>query len=232
MPTSSDTRPPSSRRWKRSRPRSSVPSQCSADGGSKRRKRSVAVRIDAAQVGDQRRGERQRRAGRPGTTSDACARRWRISAAHRPAGARAGGVVMRCPRSTRADRPRHRRGRPEDCRAMVASGRDQQADQREIVVVVEDRLVDRLAHARPGEHGLGDQRAREQAAERERQDRQHRRQRVGEGVAPQHAALGRALGAGGADIVLAQRLDHRAAHEARVGAELDQGRASATGRAR
>ena len=54
------------------------------------------------------------------------------------------------------------------------------------------------------------------------EDRQHRRQRVGEGVAPQHAAFGRALGAGGADIVLAQRLDHGAAHEARVGAELDQ----------
>ena len=39
---------------------------------------------------------------------------------------------------------------------------------------------------------------------------------------PQHAAFGRALGARGADIVLAQRLDHGAAHEARVAAELHQ----------
>ena len=38
-------------------------------------------------------------------------------------------------------------------------GRDQQPDQGEVVVVLEDGVVDRLAHAGPGEHGLGDQRA-------------------------------------------------------------------------
>ena len=60
-------------------------------------------------------------------------------------------------------------------------------------------------------------------------DRQHGDQRVAKRMAQQHAPLASALGARGADVVLAQRLDHGAAHEARIAADAGRASSVATG---
>src|SRR3990172_6796686 len=77
------------------------------------------------------------------------------------------------------------------------------------VVAPEDRLDQETRHPGQIEDGLGDH----EAAEQERQldadhgdDGQHR---VLEGVPPDDDTLGLPLGPGGADIVLAQHLEHR-----------------------
>ena len=71
------------------------------------------------------------------------------------------------------------------------------------------------ADAGPGEHALDHHRAGDQRADHEADDGHGRDRRVGQRMLDHDLAPGHALGRGGADIGLAQHLQHRAAGEAR-----------------
>ena len=79
------------------------------------------------------------------------------------------------------------------------------------VVAVEHGIDDQLAEARNRKNLLGQHRARQQRAEFERAQRDDRRQRVAHGVLEDDRAFGKALGAGGADVIAFQHLQHGAA---------------------
>ena len=79
------------------------------------------------------------------------------------------------------------------------------------IVAVEHRVDDQLAKTRNRKDLLGQHRARQQRAEFERAERNDRRQRVAHGVLENDRAFGKALGAGGADVVAFQHLQHGAA---------------------
>ena len=81
-------------------------------------------------------------------------------------------------------------------------------------VALVDRLEHQPAEARQVEHVLDDDGAGQQEGELQADDGQHRDQRVAQRVPPQRLPPAQALGAGGADIVLAQRLEQRRAHDA------------------
>ena len=65
------------------------------------------------------------------------------------------------------------------------------------------------AEARQPEDVLGDDRAAEQRAEVDAELRDDRRQRAAQRVAVDHAPLAHALRARGADVVLAEHVEHR-----------------------
>ena len=92
--------------------------------------------------------------------------------------------------------------------------REQQHDRhRHRIVAREDRLDGEPPEARNVEDGLDHEGGAQQAAEDDAGLRQERHQGVAEGVAPDHHALGHALGAGGAHIILLQHLEHEGARE-------------------
>ena len=82
----------------------------------------------------------------------------------------------------------------------------------------------KTSRPRPGqeEDVLDDDGAGEQEGELQPDDGEHRDQRVAQRVPPQRLAAGQALGPGGADEVLAQRVDQRRAHDAREDRRLRQ----------
>ena len=90
-------------------------------------------------------------------------------------------------------------------------------------VALGDRLEGQPAQAGQGEDVLDHHRAGHQEAELQADDGGDRDQGVAQHVAAQHPALRQALGAGGADIVLAQRLQHRRAGDAGQDRRLGQG---------
>ena len=73
------------------------------------------------------------------------------------------------------------------------------------------------AEAGQPEDVLGDDRAAEHRAEVDAELRDGRRERAAQGVPVGHAPLAHALRARGADVVLAEHVEHRAARQARVG---------------
>ena len=89
-------------------------------------------------------------------------------------------------------------------------------------VALADRLEHQPAEAGQEEDVLDDDRAGEQEGELQPDDGQHRDQRVAERVPAQRLAAGQPLGAGGADEVLAERVDQRRAHHPRQDRGLRQ----------
>ena len=87
-------------------------------------------------------------------------------------------------------------------------------DHRQVALL--DRVVGEPADAGDVEDGLGEDRAAEQDADVEPEDRDDRRDRAAHAVAQDDAALAQALGARGADVVLAHHLDQVAAQQPRV----------------
>src|SRR3954453_20314541 len=79
-----------------------------------------------------------------------------------------------------------------------------------------DRVVAVTADARDVEHRLGQDRAAEQDAQVEPEDRHDRRDRAPHAVAQHHAPLAEALRPRGADVVLRHGVDEVAAQEPRV----------------
>src|SRR6185437_7391607 len=90
-------------------------------------------------------------------------------------------------------------------------------------VALGDALEDQAAEAGEEEDVLDDDAAGEQERELQADDGQHRDQRVAHGVAPERGAAGKAVGAGGADVVLLERIEERGAHDAREDRGLRQG---------
>ena len=96
------------------------------------------------------------------------------------------------------------------------------------IVALEDGIDHPLADAGPGEDRFGEDGAGQQQADLQADGGDHRDQRIAQGMQADDAAVGEALGAGGADIVLAQHLEHGRARlpgddGERNGAEHDRG---------
>src|SRR3990172_5249815 len=89
------------------------------------------------------------------------------------------------------------------------------------VVAVTDGVDDPAPHAVPGEDGLGDDRAGEQAADLEADDRHHRQPGVAHDVPSVDTPLGEALGARRAHVVLVGDLDDRGTRDARDDGQRD-----------
>ena len=84
-----------------------------------------------------------------------------------------------------------------------------------------DGLPGELADARPAEHRLDHHQPAHENADIDADHRDHRDDGVGQHVAGDHPQPAQALGAGGADEVLVQHLDHRGACHARVPAAAE-----------
>ena len=136
-PTASDTRAPYSTRASTSRPRSSVPNQCAADGGSRALREVDLLRRDTAPG-----------SGAASAAANQAARAPAPAARIMPSGDRGSSARVR---RIRRDVEHDDRGR----------GEHQQGHQHG-VVAPRQRLGEQAAEARPREHALGDDRARHQ----------------------------------------------------------------------
>ena len=85
-----------------------------------------------------------------------------------------------------------------------------------------DGIDQQLAHARPGEDGLGDDREGDQVAELEAEHGDDRDQDVLQQVHADDAAVAKALGAGELDVVLLQRLARAGARQPDHQRDLEQ----------
>src|SRR5688572_22867366 len=83
------------------------------------------------------------------------------------------------------------------------------------VVPAVDGLVGDLAHPRPGEDRLGDERPAHQEADLEPDHRDRRQHSVPQGVLEDHPPRYHPLGAGRPDVVLVHDLEHAAPRHAR-----------------
>src|SRR5579862_9183068 len=101
--------------------------------------------------------------------------------------------------------------------------RDQEIVHHRVQIQLLQAQEEEVADPVEREDGLGDDRAAEQCAEVDRGDRRDRDQRVAEDVLHDHLPLRHALGAGGADIVAVDHVQHRGAHVAAVDREADGG---------
>ena len=95
-------------------------------------------------------------------------------------------------------------------------GQDQEDRLEHRVVARLERLLGERPETGPAEHDLDRDRAGDDEAEVDADERDRRQQGVRDGVAAQDAGLAEALGLGRRDVVLAARLDDRRAHEDRV----------------
>src|SRR5580765_1090705 len=219
-PTSRDTRAPKITRERTSRPRWSVPSRW-------------ALPSAPANVGAESRPRSDWRMGSAGAITGAASAA-RIKSATNTAPPTARPRVRRarlagaC--SARAD------ARIEEAIDQVDAevdhdeehGGDEHGALHDGVVAVVDRLDGEPADTRPREDRLGDDGAAEQGTELQPGDRDDRHRRVLQGVLDDHEHFRDALGAGGADVVRAQHLEHRGAREPRdrrhrEGAERQRG---------
>src|SRR5499433_1185824 len=227
-PTSSETRAPQMMRLSRSRPNSSVPKRCRstapgpfstasenwADGLSGAiRGAAAAITIMAAAIaspiaiGSQRRS-RPRPAARD---SSAVVGRARSAESARRTSA------MSLPPGLPVGDPRI-----DDGVEHVDHQVDQDDRHREHgdgalgqrVVAGADRVDQHLAEPGPGEDGLGGHGSVERDRHEDADDRQQRDHHVAERVLVDDQALVLALGARGADVVLADHLEHRRARQA------------------
>src|SRR5579859_307403 len=90
-------------------------------------------------------------------------------------------------------------------------------------VVARAKGLDRqTANARPGKHGFDDERAFQDCPHLQTQERHARDQPVAQRVPQDHRGFGEALGARGANVVLMQRVEHTGANEARLGGRAEQ----------
>ena len=92
----------------------------------------------------------------------------------------------------------------------------------DVGVLGRDALHHPLAHAVPAEDLLGEHRAGDQTADAVGEQRGHRDQRRAQAVFEQRLPPGQSLGAGGADEVLAEHVEHRVALIAAVPGDGDQ----------
>src|SRR5262249_52220668 len=218
-PTSSETRAPQMMRLRRSRPNSSVPSRWpSASPG--------ALSTAVANCSDGRKGARSGAAA--ATTTMIAARAMPTARGGERAGpgalapaptARSGMVASRMMAmagllsvgDARVDHGVEEVDREVDGDDDHREHRDGALGQR--IVAGADGVDQHLAEAGAGEHRLGQHGAGEGHRDEQADDRQERHHHVAQGVLVDHPALGLPLGPRGADVVLADHLEHGRAGE-------------------
>src|SRR5262245_56620516 len=103
----------------------------------------------------------------------------------------------------------------QDVDQHVGGGDEQHGALHEREVLREDAADDEAAETGPAEDGLDDDRAGQEIAKLQAEDRDHRNERVLQGVAHHDAPPRQALGARGPHVVLAEHLEQARAREAR-----------------
>src|SRR5262245_36521246 len=211
-PTTSEMRAPKRSRLRRSRPNSSVPSGCPAvKMGASRRAVSMAFGSRGASQGASR-----------ASTAIAATRTRPNSAALLRRNMRMTSVIADARVEDRVEEIHHEVDDHE------GGGDEEHAALHQRVVARLDGAHHHGAEPRPREDGLREDRATQQKADLDAQHGDDRVDRILEHVTGYHRALGQALGACGADIVLSDDLEHAGAREARQrrrrgGAERDSG---------
>jgi hypothetical protein len=195
-PASSEARVPQITRDSTSRPISSVPNQCSAEGALRIAPQLVAM----GSRRDPRRAQRQHDEAETMASPSSAEHGGGAGGARRAATGRPAGWVGRGDGGRRAGRRPWRDQLPQarvdrDVRDVgqqvqqhVGRGRDQHHALHHRVVAVEHRIDDQLAEAGDGEHLLGEHRAGQQRAEFQRAERDDGRQRVAQRVLEDHRA--------------------------------------------
>ena len=197
-PASSETRAPQTRRLRRSRPNSSVPRGCPGVPGALSR---LGVSTASGSGSGSQGAASAAMMASAMATSATTARRFRRRS-------RRMAVLELDPRvQPRIERVHREVDQHEGERD------DQHAALHERHVAGQDALDHQGAHAGPGEHGLGEDGAAQQIARLHAHHGDDGDERVLQRVPPDHHALAQALGARGADIVLAERLQHGGARE-------------------
>ncbi len=152
-------------------------------------------------------GPRQRHGAERSTASDR--RRDAATVARRPQAARSDGARRpRCRAALRGPRVEHRgaAASPSTLTMTTKHSDDEDGGLHHRVVAREDRVDELLADAVVGEEHLDDDRAGDQVRHLDDEHRGDGRERVRQGVAPQHAARRRALGRRRAQVVLVRAL--------------------------
>src|SRR5215470_3323817 len=200
-PTTSEMRAPKRSRLKRSRPNSSVPRGCpTVKMGASRRAVSMASGSRGASHG----------ATRASTAI--------TSTRARPKSAAALRRNMRTTSVIADARVEHRVEEIDDqIDHHEAGGDEQHTPLHQGIVARLDGPHHHGAEPRPGEHRLGEDGPAEEEAHLHAQHGDDRIDGVLEHVARDHRALGQPLGAGGADVVLADDLEHARSRETRQG---------------
>ena len=103
------------------------------------------------------------------------------------------------------------------------NGGDEQQGHHNRPVIPVERVDEQPPHAGVVEDGLGDNRPAEDARYLEHHDGDERNQGIASGVLEDDHAFPQTLGAGGADVVLAQHFQHGGAHEAAPASQVEQG---------
>src|SRR5512134_2745890 len=196
-PTLSEIRAPYTIRARTSRPRSSVPNGCSAEGGW--RTRSTSMRFGSCT--DRIPGKAEMKKNRKTTAPPATASRLRNRRRRKSAEiGRASGTIPLLRPDSRV------RQRVADVRKQVADQRKEGADHEdphdEGVVPRHDPLVKELTHPGDREDRLEDDRPSEQVRHGKTHDGDHRQKRVPHRVAEHDRPLHQPLGLGGSDVVL------------------------------
>ena len=108
--------------------------------------------------------------------------------------------------------------------ATITAEREEQEDRlQQRHVRAAERLVGQQAEARPGEDRLDRDGPRDDEADVEEDQRDGRQQRVGHGVPAAHEVVPQPLGPGRREVVLAELVEQRGAHDQRVLREVGQG---------
>ena len=106
---------------------------------------------------------------------------------------------------------------------MKISGEHDDGGLHERHVALVDGVEDEPAEPRPGEDRLDHDDAAQHEAELEPDHGDDRQPGIAQRMADDHVALREALGAGGADKVLAEHLQHGGAHEPRIARDREEG---------
>src|SRR6185503_2358072 len=210
-PMTSEMREPYRMRLSRSRPSWSVPSQCSPDGGWRRDARSCESGSYGASSG----------AKTAPTTKRPMSASARTFSGSRRIGARVAMKERRRGRATARSATLDPRIEPVvgdvdgQIRERIDDRREEGHAQHRREVEAHCRGGRVAAEAGPAEDRLGEDGAREEAAERESDDRDRRDERVPKAVAEHDDPLAQPLRARGAHVVLPEDLEHARARHAR-----------------
>src|SRR5882672_1273581 len=223
-PTNSEICAPYNTRVKTSRPNMSEPNQNVDDGGRNRKRTRIAEGSTGESSGASTAASISSRMTEKPITKE----RWRSRRCHVPwpRGATIAAAVAGDPRPVSVmTHPRIGQG-VEDIDDQIdhheGEAEDQHGALHQRIIAGQDRLHHHAADARQREHLLDDHGAADRGAEQDAGGGDDQDQRIAQRVFADGPPLAESLGAGGADVVLAEHVEHRRARHAGKKADLEQ----------
>src|SRR3954463_10945423 len=224
IPTNSDTRAPYNTRVKTSRPNISVPKKNCDDGGRKRRR----TRIAEGSTGEISGASTAASVNSRITEKPIMKERWRSRrrSVPWPRGAAITEAVASDPSPTSVmTHPRIRQG-VENIDGQVDHHKGEAEDQHgalhQRIIARHDRLHHHAADPRQREYLLDDDGAADRGTQQNAGGGDDQDQRVAQRMLADRPPLAEPLGACGADVILAEHVEHRRARHARQKADLEQ----------